>query len=271
MKFRVLVIGDIVGKPGRRVVTEMLPEIRADRDVDFVIANGENAAGGSGITPSIVNDLLEAGVDVITMGDHVYRKKEVFDAFDATDRLLRPANLPAEAAGPGHVVVQCPSGPSVAVANLLGRTYMKPVDCPFHAIDRVLADIGDDVDLIFVDFHAEATSDKIAMGWYLDGRVTGVCGTHTHVQTSDGRVLPGGTAYITDLGMTGPHDSILGRDKAIVLATVINGMPARFSVAKDDCRLQGVIVTADTNPRLAIDIETLSISVKLDEWPESSG
>jgi hypothetical protein len=262
MQFRALLVGDVVGKPGRRALAVALPGLLRDRSIDIVIANGENVAGGSGITPALFEEFRALGVDVVTMGDHVFRRREILPLLADSDRILRPANLPPEAAGRGWTVLESQSGFPFAVVNLLGRTFMKPAgDCPFHAADRALAEIGDRVKLIFVDFHAEATSERIAMGWHLDGRATCVYGTHTHVQTADERVLPSGTAYISDLGMTGPHDSILGRKKEKVLSALVTGMPTHFDVATGDARLSGALVTADTQTGRASAIERLSIPI----------
>jgi metallophosphoesterase (TIGR00282 family) len=246
MDFRALLIGDIVGKPGRRALAVGLPQLMKDHPIDVIIANGENTAGGSGITPAIFEELRAMGVDVVTLGDHVYRKKEAVPLLTESDRLLRPLNLPDEAAGRGWTVLESQSGFPFAVVTLLGRTFMKPSNCPFHAVDKALAEIGDRAKLIFVEMHAEATSDKIGMGWHLDGRASAVFGTHTHVQTSDERVLPQGAAFITDLGMTGPHEGVLGRRKEKVLSAVITGMPTYFDVATGDLRVCGALVTADT-------------------------
>jgi len=270
MEFRTLVIGDIVAKPGRQALAAALPALLKTHAIDVIIANGENAAGGSGITPPIFEELRGMGVDVVTLGDHVYRKKEAVPLLSESDRILRPANLPDEAAGRGYTVLESQSGFPFAVISLLGRTFMKPAACPFHAVDRILGEIGDRAKLIFVDLHAEATSDKIAMGWHLDGRASAVFGTHTHVQTSDERVLPRGTAYITDLGMTGPHEGVLGRRKEKVLSALITGMPIYFDVASGDLRVQGAVITADTETGLATAIERVSIPVAA-PVPEKKG
>jgi 2',3'-cyclic-nucleotide 2'-phosphodiesterase len=272
MDFRALLIGDIVGKPGRRALAVALPKLLAGRPIDVIIANGENTAGGSGITPQIVEELRAVGVDCITMGDHIYRKKEVVPVLAESDRILRPANLAAEATGRGYTVLESQSGFPFAVLSLLGRTFMKPADCPFHAVDRILSEIGSRAKLIFLDMHAEATSDKVAMGWYLDGRATCVFGTHTHIQTADERVLPKGTAYITDLGMTGPYDSVLGRRKEKVLSALTTGMPTFFDVATGDLRVCGALVTADTQTGLATSIERVMLPVSESEaFPPKNG
>jgi len=262
MDFRALLIGDVVGKPGRRTLAAALPDLLKAHSVDVVIVNAENAAGGSGITPPIFEELRGLGADVVTLGDHVYRKKEILPLLRESDRLLRPANLPAEAIGRGWTVLESQSGFPFAMAIVLGRTFMKPAACPFHAVDACLDEIGEQAKLIFVEVHAEATSDRIAMGWHLDGRVTAVFGTHTHVQTADERILPGGTAYITDLGMTGPHEGVLGRRKDKVLSFLITGMPTHFDVAKGDLRASGVLVTADSQSGRATAIERLCVPVE---------
>jgi metallophosphoesterase (TIGR00282 family) len=261
MDFRALLIGDIVGKPGRRALAVGLPLLMKDHPIDVSSANGENTAGGSGITPPIFEELRAMGVDVVTLGDHVYRKKEAVPLLTESDRLLRPLNLPDEAAGRGWTVLESQSGFPFAVITLLGRTFMKPAACPFHAVDKALAEIGDRAKLIFVEIHAEATSDKIAMGWHLDGRASAVFGTHTHVQTSDERVLPQGAAYVTDLGMTGPHEGILGRRREKVLSAVITGMPTYFDVATGDLRVSGALVTADTQTGRSSAIERVFLAI----------
>jgi metallophosphoesterase (TIGR00282 family) len=259
--FRALVIGDVVGKPRRRALAVALPKILEKQEIDIIIANGENAAGGSGISPAMFEEFRSMGVDVVTMGDHVYRKKEAVPLLAESDRILRPANLAPEAVGRGYTILESQSGFPFAVISLLGRTFMKPVDCPFHAVDKILAEIGDRAKLIFLDMHAEATSDKVAMGWYLDGRATCVYGTHTHIQTADERVLPKGEAYISDLGMTGPYDGVLGRKKERVLQAMITGMPIFFDVATGDLRVCGAVVTANTETGRATAIERVSVSI----------
>lgn len=263
MQFRALLIGDVVGKPGRRALGAALTGLLKTHSVDVVIVNAENAAGGSGITPPIFDELRTMGVDVVTLGDHVYRKKEVLPLLAESDRLLRPANLPDEAVGRKWTVLKSQSGFAFAATILLGRTFMKPAACPFHAVDKVLDEIAQQAKLIFVEIHAEATSDCIAMGWHLDGRVTAVVGSHTHVQTADERILPGGTAYITDLGMTGPHDGVLGRKKEKVLSSLITGMPTHFDVARGDLRVSGALVTADTETGRATAIERICVPVEI--------
>ncbi len=263
MQMNVLLIGDIVGKPGRQVLHRVLRKFIAKRDIHFVIANAENTAGGSGLTPQMLSKLHAYGVDVVTMGDHLLRKRELIGALETSDRIVRPANLQPTVPGHGYTIVQAGNGVPVAVINALGRTYMKAAEDPYNAAAQCLTSIGSEARLIFLDMHAEATSDKLAMGHYLNGRVTAVVGTHTHVQTADERILPGGkTAYITDLGMTGPHDSILGRRVDRVVEALTTGIPQLFDVAKGDPRLCGVIVRADTDTGEALGIERVNISAE---------
>lgn len=242
---RILLIGDIVGKPGRSIVVRGLPEIIARERLDLVIANGENSAAGSGITPAIYRELIAAGVDCITLGDHIYRRAEINGVLQRETNIVKPANFPPNAPGREFAVVSGRNGVSVAVISLLGRVFMRPVDCPFRAIDRVLAQIPGEVKIRLVDFHAEATSDKQLMGRYLDGRVSAVLGTHTHVPTADEDILPGGTALQCDVGMTGPHESILGRRIERVQETTLTFIPTHFDVATGDVRLNGSIVEVD--------------------------
>jgi hypothetical protein len=269
MQFRALLVGDVVGRPGRKTVRAALPDLLTAHSIDVVVVNAENAAGGSGITPPIFKELRDQGVDVVTMGDHVFRRKEIVPTLKTSDRILRPANLPAEAAGRGWAVHESQSGFPFAVTVVLGRTFMKPASCPFHAVEAVLEEVGDRAKLIFVEVHAEASSDRIAMGWHLDGRVTCVYGTHTHVQTADERVLPEGTAFISDLGMTGPHDGVLGRRRDKVIPTLITGMPRHFDVADGDLRLHGALVTAETETGLATAIQRIAVPVESQDEGES--
>ncbi len=244
---RILFIGDIVGRPGVEIVRQCLAGLRREQSIDLVIANGENADAGSGITPTICRNLREAGIDCITLGDHAFRKRAIFETLDAREDLLRPANYPAQAPGRGWTVVFSATGIPVAVVNLIGRVFMKPVDCPFHAADRILAEIPENVKVRIVDFHAEATSDKQLMSRHLDGRVSALVGTHTHVPTADEQVRPGGTAFICDVGMTGPHDSILGRSVENVMETTLTFRPRAFHVAREDVRISAVLI--DVEPR----------------------
>ena len=254
---KILFISDIFGKPGREALLARLPDLVNERAVDFVIANGENTAGGAGITSKIAGKLLAGGVDVITTGNHIWRQKEIIPFLQKSDRIVRPANYLPENPGRGWTTIE-KNGVRVAVVNLSGNLYIGAPRGAFQVIDPLLAEIPDDIKYIVVDFHAEATSEKVAMGYYLDGRVTAVIGTHTHVQTADARVLPKGTAYITDAGMTGPHDSVIGVDKKIILERFLTNMPIKFEVAEDDVWIEGVLVTADAAGR-ATAIENLRI------------
>ena len=241
---RILLIGDIVGKPGVKIVTQAIRALRRREGIDVVIANAENSADGSGISPSIYQKLIAAGVDGITLGDHIYRRAEISPVLQAESNIVKPANFPVTAPGKTWMVVE--SGDmKVAVISLLGRVFMRPVDCPFAAVDRALAELPTDARVRIIDFHAEATSDKQVMGRHLDGRVTAVLGTHTHVTTADEQILPGGTAFQCDVGMTGPHESILGRRIDRVMETTISFQPTHFDVASGDVRLCGTIVDAD--------------------------
>src|SRR3954468_1768700 len=239
-----LFIGDIFASPGRWIVADHLTDIAATNRIDLVIANGENAAGGFGITPSIAEDLFGLGIDVITSGNHIWDKREVFDYFVRQPRLLRPANYP-DAPGRGVVTMRGRDGTECAVINLQGRTYMPVTDCPFRTADRLLSEIDPAVKVRFVDFHAEVTSEKMAMGWYLDGRVSAMVGTHTHVPTADTRILPGGTGYQTDCGMTGPYDSVIGVQTDIILQRFQTALPVRMEAAKGSPELHAVIVDVD--------------------------
>jgi len=255
-----LFIGDIVGKPGRDIVQRALPGLILSRQLDLVVANAENAAGGSGLTPAIYRKLVEAGVDAITLGDHVYRRKEIYSVFRSEENLVRPANLPKEAVGRQWAVVQSRSGTEVAVFCLLGQLFMKPADNPWRTADRVLAEIPAEVKVRFLDFHVEATSEAQLMGRHLDGKVSAVLGTHTHVPTADECILPGGTAFQCDVGMTGPYESIIGRRIDRVMETTLTANPTQFEVASDDCRLCGTLVEIDTETGFATSIERVCIT-----------
>jgi len=253
---RIFMIGDIVGKPGRRAVRESLKAYRQNYRFDFIIANGENAAGGVGLTREIADELYNTGVDFITMGNHTWDKKEIFSFIDHEPNIIRPANYPPGTPGRGSTVVRLgKSGPKLGIINLSGRVFLPPLDCPFRAADELVKQLSQETPLIFVDFHAEATSEKIALGFYLDGRVSAVVGTHTHVQTSDERILPGGTAYITDVGMTGPRDSVLGMQTDIVVKKFLTQLPVRFEVAEGTAQLNGVILELDEITGKAVKIE----------------
>jgi metallophosphoesterase (TIGR00282 family) len=243
----ILFIGDIFGSPGRRIVAQHLQEIISEEKIQLVIANAENAAGGFGITPQLAEELFSLGIEVLTTGNHAWDKKEIYEYLPRQPRLLRPANYPCELPGSGLAVVRARNGVDVAVMNLQGRAQMPATDCPFRKADELVASLDPDVKVRFVDFHCELTSEKTAMGWHLDGRVSAVIGTHTHVPTADERVLPGGTAYLTDAGMTGPYDSIIGAEKQLALRRFITGTPIRLEAAKNQPELHGAIVTIDEN------------------------
>ena len=242
---RVLFVGDIVGSPGRQIVHDRLGDIVAVRQVDLVIANGENSASGFGITPRLADELLNLGIDVLTGGNHSWDRKEILEYLPHEPRLLRPANFPEGNAGSGLYLGTAKNGVKYAVLNLQGRVFMTPIDDPFRKADSELRRIPEDVALVFVDMHAETTSEKIAMGWYLDGRVTAVVGTHTHVATADEHLFPQGTAYITDVGMTGPYDSVIGVQKEQIIHKFLTGLPSRFEAAKDDPRFCAVLIECD--------------------------
>jgi metallophosphoesterase (TIGR00282 family) len=256
----ILFIGDIVGRPGRDLVHRGLRGLVEYYGIDLVIANAENSANGFGITRDIGHTLLEWGVDVMTSGNHIWDKKEALEYIVTEPRLLRPANYPAGVPGRGSYVAQTGDGRAVGVINLMGRVFMVPIDDPFAVALREIEAIRHKTRIIFVDMHAEATSEKIAMGWHLDGRVTAVVGTHTHVQTADDRILPNGTAYLTDAGMTGPHDSIIGMEKEPSLARFLNGMPTKFEPASGNPRLNGVVIEADDKTGRATKITRISCS-----------
>lgn len=242
---RIAFFGDVVGKPGRRGVLSVMSILRTSEDPDFVVANCENSAGGVGVDPGSARELLAAGVDVLTSGNHVWAKREIVDYISDSALLLRPANFAPATPGWGFTVRTSRSGFPVAVINLIGRVFMNSYDCPFRSVDAALATVGPKATVIFVDMHAEATSEKVAMGWYLDGRVSAVVGSHTHVQTADERLLPLGTAYITDAGMCGPRDSVIGVKRDQVLRRFLTQMPGRFEVADGPVLVQGVVVDVD--------------------------
>jgi 2',3'-cyclic-nucleotide 2'-phosphodiesterase len=259
MPLKILVIGDVVGAPGRKIVGQALPRLIPRWGIGLVVCNAENAAGGSGLTVGCYEELLEAGVDVMTMGDHVYRKDEIFQVFDRTGNVLRPANYPPDSPGAELCLVTARDGITVAAFTLVGRTFMKPADCPFRTADRILGSISGDTRVILVDVHAEATSEKQLLGRYLDGRVSAVLGTHTHVATADEQILKHGTAYQTDIGMTGPHDSILGRRYDRVLSATLSCVPTHFDVATGDPRLNGALVSVDSQTGHALSISRVSL------------
>jgi metallophosphoesterase (TIGR00282 family) len=262
----VLFVGDIVGRPGREILRKGLRALREAYEVDLVVANAENAAAGFGLTRDIGEAILALGVDVMTSGNHIWDKKEVLEYIAREPRLLRPANYPAGVPGRGAYVAQTGDGRSVGVVNVMGRVFMASLDDPFAVVLREIEAIRAKARVIIVDVHAEATSEKIAMGWHLDGKVALVVGTHTHVQTSDERILPKGTAYLTDAGMTGPHDSIIGMEIGPALSRFLNGMPSKFEPATGNPRLNGVVVTADDRTGLATSITRISCTeAQLDE------
>lgn len=255
---KILLIGDIIGKPGRRVVKRLIPDTVYKHEIDLVIANCENAAGGFGVTREVVEELYRNNIDVLTSGNHIWSKKETFEFIEDYEALLRPANYPEGLPGRGGVLVRTSSGSFVGVINLMGRVFMLPLDCPFKAAEREIEKLKGKTNVIIVDIHAEATSEKQAIGWFLDGRVSAVLGTHTHVQTADERILPGGTAYITDVGMTGPFDSVIGIKKDIILERFLTGVPNKFDVANRNVWLQGAIVNVDEDSGKSVSIERLS-------------
>jgi len=259
MKINVLCIGDIVGRPGRRILSEKLHHLVNDLDVDCVIANAENAAGGSGLTPQIYEKLLRYGVHMVTLGDHTYRKRVIIPTLETADNITRPGNISEFSAGKAVAYYKTQKGPTVAVVNLIGRIFMKPADCPYNAADKILAKLEKKADIILVDFHAEATSDMQVMGRHLDGRVSAVLGTHTHVPTADEQILPGGTAFQCDVGMTGPHESILGRRIDRVVETVRTFRPKHFEVASQDVRITGTLVDVDPTTGKATSIRRLVV------------
>ena len=263
MKLNIFCIGDIVGRPGRRIIAEKLKSLVKELDIDCVIANAENAAGGSGITPQIYDKLIRYGINLVTLGDHTYRKREIITILETAENITRPANLSELAAGRGVGFYKTSKGPTVAVVSLIGRVYMKPADCPYNAIDKILPQLQNKADIIVVDFHAEATSEKLAMGYHLDGRVSLCFGTHTHVVTADERILPKGTAYITDIGMTGAAESVLGRKIENVLKSFRTAMPFPFEVATGDLRMNGILVTIDGTTKKAERIERIKIDAQM--------
>jgi 2',3'-cyclic-nucleotide 2'-phosphodiesterase len=251
---KILFVGDIFGKPGKKVASEIIPKLMRERQIDFCIANGENAAGGFGLTELTAQKLFSYGVDVITSGNHIWDRKEIEQLLDQSEKILRPANYPPGVPGSGYTV--CRKGElTIGVLNLLGRIFLPPVDCPFRTADAIIDQLRDVTNIIIVDFHAEGTSEKIALGWYLDGRVSAVLGTHTHVMTADERILPKGTAYITDAGMTGPHDSVIGVRIEQSLSRIMNQIPVRFAPAEENLRFNGVIVDINETSGQARSIE----------------
>jgi metallophosphoesterase (TIGR00282 family) len=262
----VLFLGDVFGKPGRSILENSLQTIVLENNADVVIANGENAAGGIGITPAICKRLFDMGIDVVTSGNHIYKKKEIYDYIERQPRLLKPANYPPGTPGRGYYILSDSKTGfnKIAVVNICGRVFIENFDCPFRCMDKILEDIKKETSIIIVDFHAEVTSEKVAMGWYLDGRVSALIGTHTHVQTADERVLPGGTAYITDVGMVGPLDSVIGVKKENIIERFLKLMPQKFIVAEDDYLINAVIVEIDEKTGKAKSIKRINSIVKSD-------
>ncbi len=258
---KILFIGDIVGKPGRQAVREILPPLQTEFAADIVIANAENAAGGNGLTPGIAQDLFSWGVDVLTSGNHIWKQKEIIPYMMEEPRLIRPANYPPGVPGFSSYLWERMEK-RVAVLNLLGRVFMEAVDCPFRRGEEEIALLKELAPVVIVDFHAEATSEKVAMGWFLDGKATAICGTHTHVQTADERISPAGTAYITDIGMTGPFNSVIGVEKEAILQRYLTALPVRFDVAEGDVRLCGVKITADEITGKALTLERFQVPLQ---------
>lgn len=264
MPLTILCVGDVVGRPGRYALSQALPALTSKYELDCVIANVENAAAGSGLTPALYDKFVKYGVHLMTMGDHVFRRREIMPVLEQSDNIVRPINLPDTAPGKLWVSYETNSGARVAVISVLGQLFINlSTNSPFATIDRVLAKIPKDIKVIVVDVHAEATSEKIALGWHLDGRVSCVFGTHTHVPTADETILPGGTAYITDLGMTGPYDSVLGRRKDRVVGTMRTGIPSAFEVATGDPRVCGIVVRVDPATGKATSIERIRIDSEM--------
>ncbi len=247
----ILFIGDIVGSPGREAVKRLLPQLKDEHSLGFIIANAENASGGSGITSKVAEELFAAGVDVITSGDHIWKKKEIFELINQEERILRPLNFPAGAPGRGFAVFKAKNGIKVGVINVNGRVFMDALECPFKTALLAQQELAKETKIIILDIHAEATSEKVALGWYLDGKVSAVLGTHTHIQTADEKILPNSTAYITDAGMTGPYDSVIGRRVEDVLERFLTSIPVRFEVAEGNVQLHGVVVDVDEDTGLA--------------------
>ena len=260
---KILLIGDVVGSPGRQAVKKIVPILRKDKVIDFVVCNAENAAGGSGITPAVADELLDVQVDVLTSGDHIWKKKEMFERMEKDKRILRPANYPESCPGSGASILKSNSGFSVGVVNILGRVFTRHInECPFMKAEKEIKKLSKDTKIILVDIHAEATSEKIALGRFLDGKVSAVFGTHTHVQTADEKILPRGSAYITDLGMTGPQDSVIGRKVETIIEHFLTCMPAKFTLAENDIELQGAIIEVDEKTGKAVSIERVKEKLK---------
>lgn len=268
---RILFIGDIVGKAGRQAMEGVLEKVIAGYKIEFTVANGENAAGGMGITPPIAIEILDQGVDVLTSGNHIWAKKEIVPFLDEELRILRPANYPPKVPGRGSGIFHSRNGQKVGVLNLEGRVFMRHLDCPFRVGEKEVELLRKETNIILVDFHAEATSEKMALGWFLDGRASAVLGTHTHVQTSDERILNEGTAYISDVGMTGPLDSVIGIRKEIALERLLTQIPWKFDVAKDDIELQGVVIDVDSKTGKSANIQRIKVPLKQNKGTKELG
>lgn len=260
MPVKILFVGDIVGKPGRQALSRELHRLVDRHTIDIVIANGENSAGGFGLTVEVAKELFNQGVHLLTGGNHIWDKKEQVPLIFSDRRILRPANYPAGALGSGSTVLTTPGGVKVAVLNLEGRVFMKSLECPFLTADREIERLKQETPIIFVDFHAEATSEKSALGWYLDGKISALVGTHTHVQTADERILPQGTAFLTDAGMTGSFDSVIGMGKEETIHRFLTQLPAKFEVAKKDIRLNAVVISVDVQSGKALSIERINMA-----------
>ena len=260
MPVKILFVGDIVGKPGRQALSRELPRLVDRHTIDVVIANGENAAGGFGLTVEVAKDLFNHGIHLLTGGNHIWDKKEQVPLIFSDSRIIRPANYPAGAPGSGSTILTTPGGTKIGVLNLEGRVFMKTLECPFLVADRELKRLKQETSIIFVDFHAEATSEKSALGWYLDGQISALVGTHTHVQTADERILPQGTAFLTDAGMTGSFDSVIGMGKEETIHRFLTQLPAKFEVGKKDIRLNAVVIGVDEVTGKAVSIERINMS-----------
>jgi hypothetical protein len=260
MHVNVLCIGDVVGRPGRLVLSQALPTLIEQEQIDCVICNAENIAGGSGLTSTLHAKCLRYGINLITLGDHAFRRQDIIPVMEKTSDIARPANFPPTAPGKGYAIHELPNGVRIAAISVLGRLFMKPpTDCPFRAVDQILSNLPPDIKVVVVDIHAEATSEKIAMGWHLDGRVSAVFGTHTHVPTADECILTNGTAYITDVGMTGPYDSVLGRRKDRVLRALLTSLHTPFDVASDDVRMCGILARINASTGMAESIKRIRV------------
>jgi len=258
-RMNILFIADVVGRMGRRVIFELLPKLKAELKIDFVIANAENAAGGFGLTENVIQELYSYGINCLTSGNHLWDKKEIWNYLDRDQKLLRPANYPPGVPGYGSGVFSVQNDKRIGVINLLGRVFIKEIDCPFRAALREIEKLSPKTKVIIVDFHAEATSEKVALGWFLDGKVSAVIGTHTHVQTADERILPGETAYITDVGMTGSFESVIGIEKEAALKRFLTQLPARLDTASKDGRLNGVVIEVNAENGRAKKIERIQM------------